>query len=135
DGVDERAQRGSYESATSHFDTLLQAAAGQAKVVVTSRTYHFESDQQVRMALLQRAEAIPGLRLCHLQPFNEGQIREFLTNLLGDPHQAEERFQLIDDVKDLLGLSKNPRMLSFIADLPAEQLREARDRLGEITSA
>ena len=135
DGFDELAQRVSYESATDHFDTLLQAAAGQAKVVVTSRTHHFESDKQVRTALLQKAEFVPGLRLCHLQPFDEGQIRAFLTNLLGDPEQAEERFQLIHDVKDLLGLSETPRMLSFIAELPAEQLREARDRLGKITSA
>lgn len=135
DGFDELAQRVSYESATDHFDTLLQAAAGLAKVVVTSRTHHFESEKQVRTALLQKAEFVPGLRLCHLQPFDEGQIRAFLTKLLGDSHQAEERFQLIRDVKDLLGLSETPRMLSFIAELPAEQLREARNQLGKITSA
>jgi 3',5'-cyclic AMP phosphodiesterase CpdA len=135
DGFDELAQRVSYASATDHFDTLLQAAAGQAKVIVTSRTHHFESDDQVRTALLQKAEFVPGLRLCHLKSFDEGQIRAFLDNLLGDPQQAEERFRLIHDVKDLLGLSETPRMLSFIAELPADQLREARDRLGKITSA
>src|SRR5262249_5078419 len=59
----------------------------------------------------------------------------FLDNLLGNPQEAQERFQLIHDVKDLLGLSETPRMLSFIVDLPAEQLRAARDRLGRITSA
>ena len=135
DGFDELAQRVSFDGATDHFETLLQASAGRAKVVVTSRTHHFESDNQVRTALLQKAEFIPGLRLCHLRSFDEGQIRAFLTNLLGDPQQAEERFQLIHDVQDLLGLSETPRMLSFIAELSEEQLREVRYRLGKITSA
>ncbi len=135
DGFDELAQRVSYVMATDHFDTLLQAAAGQAKVVVTSRTHHFESDKQVQTALLQRAEPIAGLRLCHLQPFDGGQIRAFLTNLLGNPQEADERFQLIHDVQDLLGLSETPRMLRFIADLRAEELRQVRGRLGKITSA
>jgi WD40 repeat protein/3',5'-cyclic AMP phosphodiesterase CpdA len=135
DGFDELAQRVTYESATDHFDTLLEAAGGQAKVVVTSRTHHFESDQQVKTVLLRRAEAVPGLRLCHLQPFDEGQICGFLTNLLGDPQEAAARFALIHEVKDLLGLSETPRMLSFIAELPEEQLRAAKDRLGTITAA
>ena len=135
DGFDELAQRVTYESATDHFETLLQAAGGQAKVVVTSRTHHFVSDQQVRTALMQRAEAVPGLRLCYLKPFDEHQIREYLTNLLKDPVQAEFRFQLIRDIKDLLGLSENPRMLSFIAALDEPKLREAKEQKGEITSA
>src|SRR4029077_14272567 len=59
DGFDELAQRVTYESATDHFDTLLQAAGGQAKVVVTSRAHHFVSDQQVKTALIQRAEPLP----------------------------------------------------------------------------
>ena len=72
DGFDELARRRSATKRTEHFDTLLQAAAGQAKVVVTSRTHHFESDQQVRTALLQKAELVPGLRIGHPQPFDEG---------------------------------------------------------------
>ena len=58
DGFDELAQRVSYDSTTEHFDTLLEAAGGQAKVVVTSRTHHFVSDKQVRSALMHRAEAL-----------------------------------------------------------------------------
>ena len=102
DGFDELAQRVTYDSATDHFDTLLQAAGGQAKVVVTSRTHHFQSDKQVKSVLLQRAEAHPGLRLCHLQPFNEEQIRGFLTNLLGDRGKAKIRLELIREVQDWL---------------------------------
>ena len=44
DGFDELAQRVTYDSAVEHFDALLSAAIGQAKLVVTSRTQHFLSD-------------------------------------------------------------------------------------------
>ena len=41
----------------------------------------------------------------------------------------------LSQIKDLLGLSQNPRMLGFIAALPEERLRETRKRSGEITAA
>jgi tRNA A37 threonylcarbamoyladenosine biosynthesis protein TsaE len=135
DGFDELAQRVTYERATEHFETLLKSAAGRAKVVVTSRTQHFESDKQVKTALLERTEALPGLHLVRLQPFDEPQIVEFLEKLLGGHAAAARRFELIKDIRDLLGLSHNPRMLSFIAGLPEEQLREAQAKSGKITSA
>jgi hypothetical protein len=119
DGFDELAQRVTYQRATEHFESLLQAAGGDAKVVVTSRTQHFESDRQVKLALLDRAEHVPSLELCRLKPFDDGQIQAFLERRLGDAGEARERFALIKDVEDLLGLSHNPRMLGFIAALPA----------------
>ena len=135
DGFDELVQRVTYPRATEHLDTLLQAAAGRAKVIVTSRTQHFESDQQVKTALLERTETLPGLYLARLQLFDEEQIRDFLEKQLGDRTTADRRFALIHDIRDLLGLSQNPRMLSFIANLPEDQLREAQARTGTITSA
>ena len=53
----------------------------------------------------------------------------------GDEKKAESRLDLIDQVKDLLGLSANPRLLGFIADLPEEQLLAACAEGGEITAA
>ncbi|MGH9445750.1 MAG: pentapeptide repeat-containing protein, partial [Terriglobia bacterium] len=135
DGFDELAQRVTYDRAAEHFETLLQAAGGQARVVVTSRTQHFESDQQVKTALLARADVILGTHLARVQPFDEAQILLFLENLLGRPEDARKRFDLIHDVHDLLGLSHNPRMLGFIANLPEEHLRGAQERTGKITSA
>ncbi len=134
DGFDELAARVTYRRATEHFETLLQAAGGDAKILVTSRTQHFESDRQVRSALLERAATLPGLSVCRIEPFDDGQIVAFLEHLLGDERKAHERFKLIDEIKDLLGLSHNPRMLGFIAAIPERQLREARDRTGTITA-
>ncbi|XYH93636.1 pentapeptide repeat-containing protein [Sorangium sp. So ce1128] len=135
DGFDELALRVSYDRAAEHFDTLIQAAQGNAKVVVTSRSQHFLSDRQVRMALAERAALIQGHRLAKLLPFTKDQIRRFLNKRLGSEAAGEERLRLLDDVKDLLGLSANPRMLSFISEIDSGELKAARERAGEITSA
>jgi DNA-binding beta-propeller fold protein YncE len=136
DGFDELAFRVTYERATAHLEALLDAAQGQAKLVVTSRTEHFLSDEQVRTAIGERVELLAGRRLVRLEEFDDGQVRAFLVNLFeGDQARADIRLELIHDVRDLLGLSRNPRMASFIAALEEDQLREARARHGAITSA
>ncbi|WP_437682868.1 pentapeptide repeat-containing protein [Sorangium sp. So ce131] len=136
DGFDELAFRVTYDRAVEHFDTLIQAAQGKAaKVVVTSRSQHFISEQQVRSALAEKAALLPGYRLARLLPFTEPQIRRFLVNRLGGEEAAGARMQLLADVRDLLGLSANPRMLGFIAEIEEAQLRQAKAGDGEITSA
>ncbi|XXX81942.1 pentapeptide repeat-containing protein [Sorangium sp. So ce134] len=136
DGFDELAFRVTYDRAVEHFDTLIQAAQGKAaKVVVTSRSQHFISEQQVRSALAERAALLPGYRLARLLPFTGAQIRRFLVNRLGSDEAADERVRQLADVKDLLGLSANPRMLGFIAEIEEAQLRRARSGDAEITSA
>ncbi|KYF75483.1 hypothetical protein BE17_33685 [Sorangium cellulosum] len=135
DGFDELALRVSFDRAEEHFDTLIQAASGNAKVVVTSRTQHFLSDRRVETALAKRAGSIPGYRIAKLSPFTEDQIRRFLVNRLGGEADAERRFSLLGGVKDLLGLSRNPRMLGFIAGIDEGRLQEVAASDGEVTSA
>ncbi|WP_437737840.1 pentapeptide repeat-containing protein [Sorangium sp. So ce1335] len=136
DGFDELAFRVTYDRAVEHFDTLIQAAQGKAaKVVVTSRSQHFISEQQVRSALAEKAALLPGYRLARLLPFTAEQIHRFLVNRLGSEEAADARMRLLADVKDLLGLSANPRMLGFIAEIEEAQLRQAKAGDGEITSA
>ncbi|WP_437668911.1 SIR2 family protein [Sorangium sp. So ce131] len=135
DGFDELALRVSFDRAEEHFDTLIQAASGNAKVVVTSRTQHFLSDRRVETALAKRAGSLPGYRLAKLSPFTEDQIRRFLVNRLGGEGVAERRFKLLGGVKDLLGLARNPRMLGFIAGIDESKLTEAAASKGEVTSA
>ncbi|PSM32331.1 pentapeptide repeat-containing protein [Haliangium sp. UPWRP_2] len=145
DGFDELALRTTYDRAAEHLNTLLQAVSAPgslAKVVLTSRTQHFLSDVQLGQELAQATRTVLGDRLAHLPigigrlpPFDRGQIRTFLRNWLGSDADADERLRLIDDVKDLLGLSTNPRLLSFIAALPEADLRAARDGRGEVTAA
>ncbi len=129
DGFDELALRVTYDRAAEHLDTLVRAAQGRAKVVLTSRTQYFLSDRQVETALSNRIAGVPGRMLLKLEAFTDDQILEFLTNLLdGDAAEARERYELIRDIRDLLGLSRNPRMLSFIAALDRIQLTRVRDK-------
>ena len=136
DGFDELALRITYERATEHLDTLLEAVEGQAKVVLTSRTQHFRSDRQIRTALDHRLELISASRIAILEDFSESQIEQFLSRHYGgDQQRATARMELIRDVRDLLGLARNPRMLGFIARLEGSRLRQVQARTGSITSA
>jgi WD40 repeat protein/3',5'-cyclic AMP phosphodiesterase CpdA len=136
DGFDELAGRVSYDRALEHFDTLLEAAGGEARIVVTSRTSHFENENQVRKKLGEKAADVGGaLRYCRVQRFDEDKIRLFLLNRFGEPEEAERWFELLHDVNDLLGLSEYPRMLTFITDLDRQELEKARNHEGKITAA
>ena len=135
DGFDELALRVGYEKAADHLSTLIEAAEGDTRVIVSSRTSHFENDKQVRLAFGRHVERLRGLRYCRLQPFDSRQIRVFLLNRFGSETEAEQWFRLLGDVKDLLGLGENPRMLSFICQLNRDQLERARLRAGEISAA
>ncbi|MEV8631077.1 pentapeptide repeat-containing protein, partial [Streptosporangium sp. NPDC051023] len=136
DGFDELALRVTYEQAAEHLSTLVQAAQGRAKVVLTSRTQYFLSDRQVETALAGRLAGMPGRRLVKIHDFDDAQILAFLTRLLdGDEAGARARLELLRDVRDLLGLSRNPRMLSFIARLEKDRLRRIRDHEGAISAA
>ena len=135
DGFDELAVRVTYDQVLQHFAVITGAVEGKAKVIVSSRRQHFLDDGRVKLELARSAERLQGYRLVELQPFKEAQIRKFLRNRLKNEAEADARYRLIHDVKDLLGLSENPRMLDFIADLEQERLEGARDAAGEITPA
>ena len=124
DGFDELVTRVTYERAADHLDTLVQAAEGKAKIVVASRTQHFESHQQVLTALGERVGVLPSRRVFTVEDFTPAQIRAYLIGRYdGDEQAADARLRLLRGVEDMLGLSRNPRMLSFIADLDESRLR------------
>jgi WD40 repeat protein len=135
DGFDELATRVTYARAMEHFTSLLEAAAGEAKVVITCRREHFESEARVATVLGEQVERLSSRRVALLQPFDPDQIRAFLVRLLGDEARAAARFDLLSQVGDLLGLSHNPRLLSFIAEIPEERLRQAAEAQGGVTAA
>lgn len=135
DGFDEMAVRSTYDRAAERLGTLMRAAEGQAKIIVSSRAGSLLSDGQARAAL-DRVEPMPGRRLLEVQDFTETQMRAFLVNVYdGDAERAEARLDLIRGIKDLLGLASNPRMLAFIADLDDERLRAAQSADGEVGAA
>ncbi|SES21630.1 TIR domain-containing protein [Actinokineospora terrae] len=132
DGFDELASRVSYDRAAEHLTTLLAAAEDRAKIVVTSRTQHFQNDDQVRTALGQQVGALAQRRILLLEDFTDQQVDAYVANrYANDEEVARERIELINRVDDLGGLSRNPRMLSFVVGLDAERLAAvaARDTI------
>src|SRR5262249_19054036 len=53
----------------------------------------------------------------------------------GDAAEAAARYDLLASVHDLLGLSENPRMLSFVTGLDASRLQAVRRKHGRISAA
>ena len=136
DGFDELAVRVRYDRATEHLNTIVRAAAGRAKVVFTSRDHYFLADGDVLNAMGDRLATVAGRRLVKLLPFSDKQVESFLTKRMGSATSARERMTLLREVRDLVGLSRNPRMLSFIAGITSDRLLAARDAVtGEITAA
>ena len=139
DGFDELQLRVGYDNAADYLQTLLQAVTGRAKVALTSRTQHFRSTDQIRQArtaLGDRVTTLAASRVAVIEDFTPEQIRDFLTrHYNGDADKARGRFALLEDVHDLLGLSRNPRMLSFIADLDEDRLRAVEREHGQISAA
>ncbi|MEO3823707.1 TIR domain-containing protein [Actinomadura sp. B10D3] len=123
DGFDELVTRMTYDQAADHLDTLLQAAQDKAKVVVASRTQHFKSQAQVLTALGEKVGVLPHRRVLGLEEFTPPQVRSYLVNRYGSEDAAEARLGLLAGIEELLALTSNPRMLSFIADLPDDRLR------------
>ncbi|MEV7468162.1 TIR domain-containing protein [Streptomyces kronopolitis] len=123
DGFDELVNQVSYERAADHLQMLLDAAVDNAKIVVSSRTQHFRSQAQVLTALGERVGLLPQRRVLAVQEFSPRQIRTYLVNRYGDEHAAERRVRLLEGIPDLLAMCRNPRLLSFVADLDHERLR------------
>ncbi len=136
DGFDELELRVGYENATDYLRVLLDSVTGRAKVVLTSRTQHFRSTEQVRTALGERVEALTASRVVVLEDFSEEQVLQFLANLYGgDDARAQTRFDLLGDIANLLDLAHNPRMLAFVAALDEDRLRAVQSKEGRITAA
>ncbi|NUT91920.1 MAG: hypothetical protein HOY78_07795, partial [Saccharothrix sp.] len=135
DGFDELVARVTYERAADHLETLLSAAKDQAKVVVASRTQHFQSHQQVLSALGERVGLLPTRRVLTLDEFSPDQIREHLVKRFEDEEVADARLQLINAIPDLAGLVRNPRMLGFVLDLGVERLQAVTHATGTLSAA
>jgi hypothetical protein len=115
DGFDELALRTNYDRVPRHFATLRQAADGAAKVVVTSRSQYFITDNSVRKALGGDVERLPGSRILRLFPLGPQQRRELVVAAFERDVAAADRFlAVLARGRDLLELATNARMLTFL---------------------
>nr|WP_239096474.1 pentapeptide repeat-containing protein [Streptomyces sp. SID11385] len=135
DGFDELVNRVSYERAADHLHTLLNAAVDRAKIVISGRTQHFRSREQVLTPLGEQVGLLPQRRLLSVEGFTPHQIRRYLTNYYGDETNAARRYELLLGVPQLLDLCANPRLLSFVAALDEEQVRAVARSEGTLSAA
>ncbi|MEO7194739.1 MAG: pentapeptide repeat-containing protein [Pseudonocardiaceae bacterium] len=136
DGFDELELRIGYDNAADYLNILLRAVQEDAKVVLTSRPQHFRSTAQIRTALGDQVAALGTSRVAVLEDFNKEQTLQFLANYYrGNMGAAQARSALLAGVRDLLGLSRNPRLLSFIADLDEQRLRAIHAEHGQLSAA
>ncbi|CAL9408634.1 hypothetical protein SUDANB6_01606 [Streptomyces sp. enrichment culture] len=124
DGFDELVNQVSYDRAAERLQVLLDSVVDSAKIVVSSRTQHFRSQDQVLTALGERVGLLPQRRVLSVQEFTPQQIRAYLVNRYdGDERAADRRLRLLEAIPDLPALCRNPRLLGFVADLDDDQLR------------
>ncbi|MER7851779.1 TIR domain-containing protein [Streptomyces griseobrunneus] len=135
DGFDELVNRVSYERAAEHLHTLLKAAVDHAKIVVSGRTQHFRSDEQVLTPLGEQVGLLPQRRLLSVEGFASHQIRRYLVNYYGDEEAATRRYELLLGIRQLLDLCSNPRLLSFVAALDEQQIRAVARSGGTLSAA
>ncbi|MGE9695473.1 TIR domain-containing protein [Streptomyces sp. NRRL F-5630] len=135
DGFDELVNRVSYERAADHLHTLLNAAVDRAKIVISGRTQHFRSREQVLTPLGEQVGLLPQRRLLSVEGFTPHQIRRYLTNYYGDETTAARRYELLLGIPQLLDLCGNPRLLSFVAALDEEQVRAVARSEGTLSAA
>ncbi|WP_050778119.1 pentapeptide repeat-containing protein [Micromonospora sp. ATCC 39149] len=124
DGFDELVARATYARAADHLGTLLAAARGHAKIIVASRTQHFAAHSQVATAMEAQLGSLPQRRVLSLSHLSAEQIRALLIQRFGGQvEEVDRRLELLASIPGLMPLATNPRMLSFIADLPTDRLR------------
>jgi WD40 repeat protein len=134
DGFDELENRVTYANATIHFNTILSALRGRAKILLTSRKNHFLSDDQLRTIITSHTNLSDKIKVLQIEKFDRDDIEAYLKNRLGD-EEAALHFSLIEGIHDLIGLSENPRMLGFIADIEPAKLQAVLDDKGAIYEA
>lgn len=124
DGFDELAARVTYDRAAEHLGVILDIAVHRAKVVLTSRSQFFVSNDQV--VTEQGRRFAYRSELLELHGFEPEDVKRFIRRRFSnDEALAEEYVALLARGSDIAELSQNPRMLAFICELPIDDLRSA----------
>lgn len=139
DGYDEFANKVTFSAAERQLRVLLDTASENTKIVITSRTSHFAHRDDVSKVLryTPQGEIVrdrPQATLVELQPFDRGEILDYLGRYYGDEEAATERLKRMDELRDLAGLATTPRFLSAIAALPERLLGRAEGPDGQASA-
>lgn len=132
DGLDELTVQGSWDKAVQYLTEIREKVTGKAMIVVTARDEEFLSNKQIERVLRAGTGSI-GRRAFKLEHFTLEQVDQFLAQHLGSREAARERMELLKTFGPIPDVARNPRMLSFLAEIDTDRLvraREAGARLG-----
>lgn len=143
DGLDDLIATSGRTRPVSGWELVRQASAGRGKIVFVSRDADLLADvlgqrwaaSPAGPSAASPAEPSAEGRAVRLEGFGRRQIMEFLGRRLGSSSLAQTRLDLLERVGGLLGMSRNPRMLAFIAGIDEEHLRAALSGSGPVTVA
>ncbi|MFF3286470.1 SIR2 family protein [Streptomyces sp. NPDC003023] len=121
DGFDEMQARLDDLATVRNFDELAKVVEPHAncKAILTCRSSYFRTDLEEREVLagegLQRINLSerPNFEILHLLPFDDAQVRESLSKLVGD--QADRYYEDMHRIYDLANLAQRPILLAMIA--------------------
>lgn len=132
DGLDELTVQGSWDKAVQYLTEIREKVTGKAMIVVTARDEEFLSNKQIEQVLRAGTGSI-GRRAFKLEHFTLEQVDQFLAQHLGSAEAGRERMELLKTFGPIPDVARNPRMLSFLAEIDTDRLvraREAGARLG-----
>jgi WD40 repeat protein len=107
----------------------------RGKVIFSCRSHYFR-DVVSQNAMLT-GEFREGIKkqdydVCIILPFNEGQIRHYLTDVLGDEGKADAALELFASIHNLTELARRPFLLELISG-EIEELERRRARGDKVT--
>jgi len=122
DGLDELSEHNTFDNAYAQLQPVINAARGQAKIVVAARAQHFEAENQVLGLVHSSANELlhRGSWTVSIEDFNVERIKAYLESAFSQSGAAGWLAKL-HDLPWLLELASNPRMLGLIVDGLASQ--------------
>ena len=141
DGFDELSRTFDKETVLKEIENLSATTQGYKKVILTSRTQFFKSEEEEKETLVQkkfpgrgpRSLTYPRFERIYVSLFDDEQIKRYLDLCLGKA--ASEKFwnETVEVVFDVKDLAKRPILIELIVnDLDAVQNIEGKVTPGKV---
>ncbi|AKJ00312.1 High-affnity carbon uptake protein Hat/HatR [Archangium gephyra] len=118
DGFDEMATRLDASELAGRLSELLSVAGRWGKVLVSSRTHYFSSEEQLRTAVTEALTRTlgqsAGFQRIELQPLTGEQVERLVRKILPEQGQADHALDRIARTYDLQDLVHRPLLLGMV---------------------
>ena len=116
DGFDEMATRLSHGDLPQRLVELLSSVQSGGKIIISSRDHYFQTKDLLNKSIVEALNKTLGettsFERFDVQPMNEKQIKEMVTNVCGE--KADQVLKQIDKIYPLGELANRPLLLGMI---------------------